>query len=609
MEIRQLSPFISVSPQINAADIGVIASLGFKSVICNRPDHESYDQPEMADIQAAAERHGLQWRYQPVVSGQISDTDVEQFQQHLQSLQGPILAYCRSGTRCATLWALAEAYHLDGQAILKATAEAGYDLTALQGRLEHFAHTTSPAAGPDGGSHARHEVLIIGGGAAGQSVAASLLKRQPDLDVAIIEPRAEHYYQPGWTLVGGGVFDRNDTQRPMSDVMPDKVKWYQAAAAAFAPQHNRVVLENGEQLGYRILVVAPGLTLNWEGIDGLRETLGRNGVTSNYRFDLAPYTWELVQSTRQGRAIFTQPPMPIKCAGAPQKAMYLACDHWQREQRLNTLQVEFCTAGAALFGVADYVPALMKYIERYQIGLNYQHNLIAVDGAAKTALFKVTDSAGNSEQVEKPFDMLHVCPPQRAPSFISNSPLADVDGWLAVNPETLQHSLYGDIFGLGDVTNSPNAKTAAAVRKQAPVVAENVLMTLNGEAPRAVYDGYGSCPLTVERGKIVLAEFGYGGVLTPSLPRWLIEGREPSRLAWLLKEKLLPWVYWSAMLKGHEWLAEPTLLAHRPADHEVAQACDFGDKRTQDKTSGDGSLADSASAPADTAASNTADKR
>ncbi len=583
MEIHQLTPFLSVSPQITAADVGVAASLGFKAIICNRPEMESQDQPGMQAIREAAERHGLEWHYQPVVSGQITDADVARFAELMNQLKGPVLAFCRTGTRCSTLWALSEAPSLDVDAILKTTAAAGYDLSAQRERLEQLAASTQPAESGTQVTAKRHDVLIIGGGAAGQAVTGSLLQRRPDLDIAIIEPRQEHYYQPGWTLVGGGVFERKQTVRPMAEVMPQQVKWYQAAAASFLPEQQQVVLEDGEHLGYRILIVAPGLTLDWDAIPGLRETLGRNGVTSNYHFDLAPYTWELVQSTRKGKALFTQPPMPIKCAGAPQKAMYLACDQWLRSGVIKDLDIEFCTAGAALFGVADYVPALMEYVERYGINLAFQHTLIAVDGDKRLARFKVTRSDGTTEEVEKSFDMLHVCPPQRAPKFISNSPLADEAGWVELNPETLQHSRYGDIFGLGDAGNTPNAKTAAAVRKQAPVVAENVLMALDGQAPRAVYDGYGSCPLTVERGKIVLAEFGYGGKLLPSFPTWLVEGTRPSRFSWLLKEKMLPWIYWNAMLKGKEWLAEPEILHHRPAEHEASAACDFADKAADKK--------------------------
>ena len=575
MDVRQLTPFISVSPQINAADIGLAASLGFRAIIANRPEKEGEDQPLNAELEEACLINGLGWHYLPVVSGNITDADVQAFAQLLATVQGPVLAFCRTGTRSTTLWALSEAHHLSVEAILRTASAAGYDLSAQRDRLGSAVRqeSTRPTA------NVRHDVLIVGGGAGGQAVAASLLKRQPDLDIAIIEPNTLHYYQPGWTLVGGSVFERKDTVRNMASVMPDSVKWYQTAASLFLPEHQQVQLEDGTALGYRTLVVAAGLSLNWQGIKGLKETLGQNGVTSNYQFDLAPYTWELVQSTRCGKALFSQPPMPIKCAGAPQKAMYLSCDHWLRQGRLNDINVEFCTAGAALFGVADYVPALMKYVEKYGIQLNFQHNLIEVDGAARRVLFRITSPTGEVTEEEKSFDMLHVCPPQQAPAFIRNSPLADAAGWVDVDTQTLQHKRHGDIFALGDCANSPNAKTAAAVRKQAPVVAENVLMALQGQAARAIYDGYGSCPLTVERGKIVLAEFGYGGKLLPSFPSWLLEGREPSRLSWLLKEKMLPWLYWEAMLKGREWLAAPQLLEHSPVSHSSQQACDFGERK------------------------------
>lgn len=403
----------------------------------------------------------------------------------------------------------------------------------------------------------RHTVVIIGGGAGGLAVAASLLKRQADLDIAVVEPQSFHYYQPGWTLVGGGVFKQAQTKRSMQSVMPKQVTWYQNSVAKLIPEEHAVVLGNGEVLGYSALVVATGLQLDWDAIPGLKESLGENGVTSNYRYDLAPYTWQLVQQLKSGKALFTQPPMPIKCAGAPQKAMYLSCDAWKRYRTLEHISVEFCSAGAALFGVKEYVPALQEYVDTYNISLQLQHTLIKVDGPKKLATFNVVDAGGDSKEVVKSFDMLHVCPPQKAPDEIAASPLADTSGWVDVDPATLRHKQFENIFAVGDVINAPNAKTAAAVRKQAPVVAENLLSTLSKKPAMAIYEGYGSCPLTVERGKVILAEFGYGGVLQPTLPTWLVNGTKPSRISWLVKEKGLPWIYWSLMLKGKEWLATP----------------------------------------------------
>lgn len=404
-----------------------------------------------------------------------------------------------------------------------------------------------------------HEIVIVGGGAAGIATAASLLRRRPGLDIAIVEPRDTHYYQPGFTLVGAGVFRPEQVARPMAKVMPKGAAWLRTAAAEFRPEANTVLLEDGRELSYRLLIVATGNRLDFDAIEGLTETLGRNGVTSNYCFDLAPYTWELVQSLKRGPALFTQPPMPIKCAGAPQKAMYLSCSEWESDGRLGPIDVEFHNAGASLFGVPAYVPALQQTIERYGIDLRLGSDLVAVDGQSKTALFK--SAAGESV---REFEMLHVTPPQKGCRVVADSELADPAGYVDVDQETLQHKRFPNVLAVGDAGSMPNAKTAAAVRKQAPVAAENALAILDGQVPAAAYDGYGSCPLTVEKGKILLAEFGYGGVLQPTFPAWLIDGTRPSRLAWLLKKDLLPPIYWDAMLKGREWLAapQPRRLAH-----------------------------------------------
>ncbi len=401
-------------------------------------------------------------------------------------------------------------------------------------------------------ANASHKVVIIGGGAGGIATAASMLKRRPGLDIAIVEPSDTHAYQPGWTMVGGGIFDVASTLRPMASVMPKGVRWVKQAATGLQPESNQVTLADGDTLTYEVLIVAPGIRLAWEKISGLESALGKNGVTSNYRPDLAPYTWELVQSVKSGRAIFSQPPMPIKCAGAPQKAMYLACDYWRRAGSLDDIEVEFRNAGAVLFGVADYVPALMEYVQKYDIDLELGSNLVAVDGPAQKATFATPDG-----ELTVGFDMLHVVPPQVAPQFLADSPLAAASGFTDVDQHTLQHVRFPNVFGLGDGGSTPNAKTMAAARKQAPVVAVNALRQLDGKGPTAGYDGYGSCPLTVERGKIVLAEFAYGGKLAPSFPKWLIDGTKPARLSWMLKADALPWIYWNGMLKGREWLAGP----------------------------------------------------
>ena len=401
-----------------------------------------------------------------------------------------------------------------------------------------------------------YDVVIVGGGAAGIATAASILKRNAKVTIAIVDPAKDHFYQPGWTMVGAGVFTPEQTRKAEADVMPAGVEWLKVAASGFEPDRNAVELADGRTLTYRVLVAAPGLRLAWEKIDGLEAALGKNGVTSNYRFDLAPYTHQLVKQVKSGRALFSQPAMPIKCAGAPQKAMYLSCDIWREAGALPQIDVEFHNAGAVLFGVATYVPALMDYIAKYGIDLQLDSNLIAVDGDRRIATFE-RKRDGEITRIEREFDMLHAVPPQVSLDVVAKSPLAAASGFIEVDEATLRHKRYENVFGLGDGAGTSNAKTAAAARKQAPVVAVNVLAALDGKPPVADYDGYGSCPLTVERGKIVLAEFGYGGKLLPSFPAWLIDGTKPTKAAWFLKERMLPPIYWNAMLKGHELMAKP----------------------------------------------------
>ena len=520
----KLDDAVSVSAQLELDDIRALAKAGFKSIICNRPDNEEGGHPRSSEMAEAAKKAGLQFAYVPAVPGAITDQDAEKMREALAALPAPALAYCRSGARSTKLTEMAQ--------------------TASGNNLARSS------------SVSRFNIVIVGGGSAGIATAASMLKRDRKISLAIIDPAGDHYYQPGWTMVGGGAFSAEFTHRKEKDLIPDRAQWIQSAVTSFDPPNNSVLTADGQEIGYDILIVCPGIKLDWAAIDGLPETLGKNGVTSNYRYDLAPYTFRLVKQLTGGTALFTQPPMPIKCAGAPQKAMYLSCSKWEKQGVLDNIDVQFHNNGAALFGVKEYVPALMEYVERYDIQLKLESTLAAIDGPAKIATFKQKHGE-ETKRVEVAFDMIHVVPPQAAPDFIRSSPLAAENGFVDVDPATLRHTKYTNIFSLGDACSAPNAKTMAAVRKQAPVVAVNALAALDGKPPVADYDGYGSCPLTVERGKVVLAEFGYGGKLLPSFPNWLIDGTRPSRLSWLLKDTILPPVYWHGMLKGREWMVKP----------------------------------------------------
>ncbi len=391
-----------------------------------------------------------------------------------------------------------------------------------------------------------HQILIIGGGNAGISVAAQLLRANKQLDIAIMEPGDKHYYMPAWTLVGGGVFDINNTVRNEADVIPENTTWIKEFVASFQPEQNQVTTRNGNMFTYDVLIVAAGIQMNWHLVKGLPETLGKNGVTSNYHKDYAPYTWECFQSLKDGdTALFTAPSTPVRCGGAPQKIMYLAGDYCKKN-KINA-HIEFTSGGGVIFGIKKYADELMKLVKDYKIALSFKHDLIAIDGPNRVATYKVTAPDGSTSEVQKQFSMIHVVPPQSAPEFIKASPLADANGWVDVDKYTLQHTKFKNIFSLGDVTNTPNAKTGAAIRKQAPVLVKNLLSFLKSQPLAAQYSGYGSCPLVAGYGKLILAEFGYDNKVMETFP---FDQSKPRWTMYFLKKYILPWLYWHKILKG-----------------------------------------------------------
>ena len=394
-------------------------------------------------------------------------------------------------------------------------------------------------------------ILIVGGGAAGVAVANTYRRQDKEIDIAIIEPAEKHYYQPGFTVIGGGAYTMKETTKNEADLIHPSVTWIKEYADSFQPEANTVTLRSGEVVSYDYLVVCPGLQLDWHKVEGLQETIGKNNVCSNYSPDTVEYTWQSIKemiAKGSGTALFTQPPMPIKCAGAPQKIMYLAADRFRKKGLLEKFNVEFCTAGPAIFGIPFFAKALAKVALGYGIKSNFNTNLVAIDGPNKTATFEVTDGDGNKTRIDKAFDMIHVTPPQSAPDFIKNSPLANAAGWVDVHDKTLQHTQYPNVFGLGDVASTSNAKTAAAVRKQVPVLVDNLTSVIKQTELREGYDGYGSCPLTTSLNGVILAEFAYGGKITPSFP--FVDPRKSRWIWWLGKTSIFPWMYWHLMLKG-----------------------------------------------------------
>ena len=399
----------------------------------------------------------------------------------------------------------------------------------------------------------RFNVLLVGGGTAGLTVASSLVKRQGsrNLSIAVIEPGDNHYYQPAFTLVGAGVCGLEKTRRSEAQVIPPGVEWIRDKAATFDPDNNIVTLAGGDTLAYDYLILCPGLSLDWDKIQGASEALGSNGVCSNYDPRYAEYSWQCLQQMKPGdKALFTQAPLPFKCPGAPQKMAYLSADYLKKRGIRQDCELHFLTHAPGMFAVPLFAQELVKVAARHQINVHFEHNLVAVDGENRTARFEVVggDNAGSSVEME--FSMLHVTPPQSPPAEIKNSPLANEAGFVDLDQGTMRHTRYSNVFGLGDAGSTPNSKTAAAVRKQSPVVVRNLLQVMDGGDLKDAYDGYASCPLTTAYGKVLMAEFCYGGKVTPTFP---LDPRKERWSYWWIKVTGLPFFYWHYMLKGREW--------------------------------------------------------
>ncbi len=396
---------------------------------------------------------------------------------------------------------------------------------------------------PEGVCH--YQVVIVGGGTAGITVAAKLTRGFFNkFDVAIIEPSEKHYYQPAWTLVGAGTFRKAATVRDEASVIPRRATWIRNAVVEFHPEHNQLQTSDGRLIEYDYLVVAAGIQMNWDAVPGLKESIGRGGVCSNYSIDTVDSTWEAIKNFQGGTAIFTSPKGAIKCGGAPQKICYLAEDYFHREGVRKKCRIIFATPAEKIFAVPVYQHALEQIVSRKGIETLFKHHLVEIRQETREAVLEHVET---QELQTIKYDMLHLTPPMSAPKFIANSDLANSDGWVEVDKHTLQHTRYPNVFSLGDCSSLPTSKTGAAVRKQAPVLVKNLKAFMRERPLNAKYNGYTSCPVVTGYGSLIMAEFDYD--MNPDETFWFDQSRERRAMWWLTKYGL-PFLYWHGMLKG-----------------------------------------------------------
>jgi sulfide:quinone oxidoreductase len=392
-----------------------------------------------------------------------------------------------------------------------------------------------------------HRVVVVGGGNAGLSVAGRLRREGID-DIVVIEPRTYHRYQPMFSHVAGGTAKASEATRPQSQVMPKGIGWIHDSVLDIRPESNTIVLTSGDRVTYDQIIVCPGIQHDWDAVPGLAAAINSEHASSNYEFDLAKKASRLLRTMLAGTVVFTQPSGPASFVGAGQKPMYLACDYWRATGRLNDIRVVLVLPRPTLFGIDMIDRELERKVAEYGIEVRYNSELVGVDDAAQTVTIRRPD--GTDEYLG--YDVLHAEPPQSAPDWLKATPLSNdstVGGFLDVDPETLRHLRFSNVWSLGDAAATPNDKSGGALRKQTLVVARNVASVLNGKDASEVYDGYSVAPFTVSRGTLVFAEFDVEGNQKPTIPFWKGLARE-RRLTWVLDRHILPWVYWHMILKG-----------------------------------------------------------
>ncbi len=396
-------------------------------------------------------------------------------------------------------------------------------------------------------------IVIAGSGLGGIAVAARLRQLLPNARITIVDAKQEHNYQPGYTLVATGVWPIDKVKNRNAEFIPEGVEWVQEMVAAFDPASNSLRTAGGRRIGYDYLVVATGLQLGYELIEGMDvKAIGSNGLGSVYASpEAAQATWQAMDAFRAqgGQAVMTLPAGPLKCAGAPLKMSFMVADRLRQAGTLGHSKIDFHSGlpDGTVFGVKPVNDDVLARWKALGIRTHYLSKLVAVDIGARKAVFATPEG----ERSEVAYDFLHLVPPMRAVDAVRGSELAAREGpmlgWLEVSKDTLQHKRFANVFGVGDINGTPRGKTAATVKKSAPIVAHNLARVVAGQAPDAMFDGYTSCPMIVREGSAMLIEFDYDGKLTPSLP--MIEPLQESFMAWFMKVRLLKPAY-VAVLKG-----------------------------------------------------------
>ena len=411
-------------------------------------------------------------------------------------------------------------------------------------------------------SGAKGRIVIVGGGAAGISMAARLKRALKDPDITIVDPSDRQFYQPGFTLISSGVYGADEVWKPQADCMPSGVKWVKDTVKVINPVQNTLETASNGRIGYDFLVLAPGAQVNWDKVEGISQaTLGEGNAHSIYDFEGAQRTWPAMKAFAEkgGRGIFCDTYTKHKCGGAPKKVCLLTWDNARKRGRTADIDLHYYTAEKQLYDVPYFTKRLEKIYEERNIPVDVNVRLKGIDTSAKRAYFERVETVGDEKRVTpftEDYDFMHFMAPQSAPDFVRESGLSwtegklAADGWAMVDKQTLVHLTYPNIVCLGDCAGIPTSKTSAAVRKQVPVAVENLVALMEGREPEAKYNGYAACPIVTDYGHVLLCEFDYDKQPQITFPFSLLDMSREQWAAWILKVYILKPVYFQLMLRG-----------------------------------------------------------
>ncbi len=415
-------------------------------------------------------------------------------------------------------------------------------------------------------SKVKSKIVIVGGGAAGITMSAYLTDKLLNPDITIIEPNETHHYQPGYTMIAGGVFDADDVLKPNKDLIPHNVNWVKDIVVELNPDNNSLQTKKSGKIDYDYLVLVPGCQMDFDLIEGIDvNRLGEGNVHSIYTHQGSIKCYEALKKMpdlKDGNIVFTDTYTEIKCGGAPKKICLMSDDYLRDHKSRDDKSFSYYANGTNLMTPKIYGDRLAELYDERGVETFFKHRLSAVDTANQIATFDLLPEespaaipAGvNYDKVEVKFDFLHIVPPMSAPDFIKQSNLVITEGklshggWVDVDSHTLIHKKYSNIISFGDASGLPTSKTGAAIRMQAPVAASNLVSIMEGKEPIKKYNGYSACPIVTEYGKVLMAEFGYEKELMPTIP--FIDSGVERGMWWVLKKYGLKPMYFHGMLKG-----------------------------------------------------------